>query len=144
MLANADAYVSDTIEGTGHLRITVSPTGVKVDFIRAYLPADTVSGIHHNGEVAFSYTVAASPAGIGNQNLNAQIKVYPNPVSDKLNVILPEVSGHYECFLSDEYGQLVLHSPSGEIDVRNISEGLYFLNIRSDKGEFIRKVFINR
>ena len=55
MLANADSYVSDTVVGTGHLRVTVSPENVKVDFVRAYLPADTL-GAHKNGEVAFSYT----------------------------------------------------------------------------------------
>lgn len=56
-LANADAYTADTLDGTGHIRVTVSPDCVKVDYIRAYLPADTLSGLHHNGEVAFSYTV---------------------------------------------------------------------------------------
>lgn len=56
-LANADSYISDTLDGTGHIRVTVTPAYAKVDYIRAYLPADTVSGIHHNGEVAFSYYI---------------------------------------------------------------------------------------
>ena len=38
MLANADAFTSNQISGTGHLRVTVSPENTKVDFIRAYLP----------------------------------------------------------------------------------------------------------
>ena len=59
MLANAAAYVSDTLDGTGHMRVTVSSDCVKVDYVRAYLPKDTVGGLHHNGEVAFSYTVGA-------------------------------------------------------------------------------------
>ena len=56
-LANAGAYTADTLDGTGHIRVTVSPECVKVDYIKAYLPADTVSGLHHNGEIGFSYTV---------------------------------------------------------------------------------------
>lgn len=56
MLANADAYLSDTLSGSGHIKVSVTPSCVKVDFIRAYLPADTM-GIHKNGEIAFSYTI---------------------------------------------------------------------------------------
>jgi hypothetical protein len=56
-LANAGAYTADTLDGTGHIRVTVSPSCVNVDYIRAFLPADTVSGVHQNGEVAFSYTI---------------------------------------------------------------------------------------
>lgn len=56
MLANAGAYTADTLPGSGHIKVEVTPSCVKVDFIRAYLPADTM-GIHKNGEVAFSYTI---------------------------------------------------------------------------------------
>ena len=62
MLANADAYLSDTLNGTGHLKVTVSPAYVRVDYIRAYLPADTVGGLHQNGEIAFTYYVRANDA----------------------------------------------------------------------------------
>ena len=46
MLANADSYISDTLDGTGHIRVTLNPGYATVDYIRAYLPADTVSGLH--------------------------------------------------------------------------------------------------
>jgi len=59
MLANASAYVSDTLDGTGHLRVTVSSSCVKVDYVKAYLPSDTISGLHHNGEIGFSYTIGS-------------------------------------------------------------------------------------
>ena len=71
-LANAGAYLSDTLNGTGHIRVKVNPAYVQVDFVRAYLPADTVSGVHHNGEVAFSYKVRNKNtfAFVGNGNWN--------------------------------------------------------------------------
>jgi hypothetical protein len=56
MLANASAYTADTVSGSGHIKVEVTPSCVKVDFIRAYLPADTM-GVHKNGEIAFSYTI---------------------------------------------------------------------------------------
>lgn len=58
-LANAGAYLTDTLAGTGHIRVTVSPECVKVDYVRAALPKDTLSGLYHNGEVAFSYSIGS-------------------------------------------------------------------------------------
>jgi len=89
-LANADAYLSDTLEGTGHIRVTVSPSNVKVDFIRAYLPADTLSGKHKNRENAFSYTIGNVVTGVNDiNNLDRHLlNVYPNPANNKINLQL--------------------------------------------------------
>jgi hypothetical protein len=56
---NREAYRSgDILPNSGHLRITVSPENVKVDYVRAYLPKDETAE-RKNGEVAFSYSIAA-------------------------------------------------------------------------------------
>ena len=55
---NDDAYTSgNKFPNSGHVRVTVSPAQVKVDYVRSYLPKDEVGG-HKSGEVAYSYTVA--------------------------------------------------------------------------------------
>ena len=56
ILANGDAYTSDVVGGTGHLRVNVSSSEVKVDFVQAYLPNDE-NGTRKNRQVAFSYTI---------------------------------------------------------------------------------------
>lgn len=54
---NRDAYRSgDILPNAGHLNVTVSPGGVKVDYVRSFLPRDE-SGANKDGAVAFSYTV---------------------------------------------------------------------------------------
>jgi len=54
---NADAYLTgDKFSNTGYTRVTVSPSGVRVDYVRTYLPADEGSG-KTSGTTAFSYTV---------------------------------------------------------------------------------------
>lgn len=56
-LFNADAFLSgDCFPNTGYTRVTVGPAGVKVDYVRTYLPADEGPG-RTSGAVAFSYTV---------------------------------------------------------------------------------------
>lgn len=54
---NADAYQSGVkLPNSGYLRVTISPDGVKVEYIRSFLPEDEKDG-YKNGMVAYSYTV---------------------------------------------------------------------------------------
>jgi predicted phosphodiesterase len=54
-------YVSGTIlGGAGHMRVTVSPAQVKVEYVRAFLPADE-NGQRKNGQVGHTYTIAPLP-----------------------------------------------------------------------------------
>ncbi len=144
MLANAKAYVSDTIGGSGHLKVTVSPSCVKVDFIRAYLPADTLSGVHHNREVAFSYTIGnCSTTGINDSRASTDFRVYPNPAANTLNILFPK-NEEYKISLINTLGQVVLQTQSREIDVKNIPNGIYILHLKSGMYEANKKVIINR
>jgi Calcineurin-like phosphoesterase len=57
---NADRYQSGVkLPNSGHLRVTVSPEQVKVDYVRAYLPQDETDR-NKTGDVAHSYTIPAS------------------------------------------------------------------------------------
>jgi hypothetical protein len=61
-LDNRQAYrTGDVLPGSGRLRVTVSPDTVRVEFVRAYLPQDATAE-HPDGEVAFSYSIAARSA----------------------------------------------------------------------------------
>ena len=88
VLANADAYTDVTLDGSGHIRVSVTPTCVTVDYVRAYLPKDTLNGKHRNREVAFSYTVGAcaKTTPVQEINVNPAFNIFPNPAKDMLNV----------------------------------------------------------
>lgn len=64
-LMNAEAYQSgDKLPGSGHLRVTVGPEGVTVEYVRAYLPQDENSR-RQNGKEEYRYTIASSqPASL--------------------------------------------------------------------------------
>ncbi len=51
----------DYLPASGHLRVTVSPTGAKVDYIRSWMPKDETPE-HKQGELAYSYTVKPGKA----------------------------------------------------------------------------------
>jgi hypothetical protein len=56
-LFNSDAYATgERFPDSGYTRVTVSLTGVKVDYVRTYLPADEGPG-KINGTTAFTYTI---------------------------------------------------------------------------------------
>jgi hypothetical protein len=52
-------YVSgDVLPSSGHLRITVSPSNVMVEYVRAYLPKDE-NAQRKNGQVDYTYLIPA-------------------------------------------------------------------------------------
>jgi hypothetical protein len=54
-IPNAEYYFGDVLPASGYLRVTVSGSAVKVDYIRTYLPGEGT-----NGEVAYTYTIPSS------------------------------------------------------------------------------------
>ncbi len=59
-LFNSDAYaMGERFPNSGYARVTVGPSGVKVDYVRTYPPADE-SPTRVNGTVAFSYIAGAA------------------------------------------------------------------------------------
>jgi hypothetical protein len=60
---NREAYRSGTVlPNSGHLRVTVAPDKVRVDYVRSFLPANAGVG-QTNGTVARSYTIPAGREG---------------------------------------------------------------------------------
>jgi hypothetical protein len=61
---NRDAYhTGDILPNSGHLRVTVSPENVHVDYVRSFLSSDESNG-RTNAMAAASYTIPAKRAGV--------------------------------------------------------------------------------
>lgn len=145
MLANADAYVSDTLDGTGHIRVTVSSNCVTVDYVRAYLPADTVGGLHHNGEVAFSYTVGdCTSTGISSATDVKGLSVYPNPAHNKIAVTLPDGITSANYTLYNMVGETVIKTNLREINVSTIPTGIYQLHVSAQNFIGSKRIIIKK
>lgn len=130
MLANAYAYLSNTVMGTGHIRVQVNPDCVNVDFIRAWLPKDTDQNGRRNGETAFSYQVGSCSV---TSTLNPmvgdtpQVRIFPNPASDIIQLSSTNRDAISDAVLYDIRGRWMGRFVKGVLDVKNLSPGRYLI-----------------
>lgn len=144
MLANADAYLSDTVDGTGHIRVTVSPACVKVDYVKAYLPADTISGKYHNREIGFSYVIGNCATSVNDDKKEGDfVKTLLNIENTLLSLRFVDNQTKCQSKLTNTNGQIVLQTSLNEIDVSAIPNGIYFLTVESGKRRSVNKIVIN-
>lgn len=144
MLANSAAYAGDTIDGSGHIRVMVSPECVKVDYVKAYLPIDTAGGIHHNRELGFSYTIGNCSSSVKEEKKIQNIMTaFPNPARDIISVSVPQGVSELKIKMINAFGQVVLETDSDNINVKEIAAGVYLLDIEADGVHSSSKIVIN-
>ena len=86
--------------------------------------------------------------GIEKQEWNNEIKIYPNPVKDLLFINMSASVSLQEWTLYNLSGKVVLHQSlqtatnTNKIDVRSLTNGIYFLEVRTNRGVFVGKVII--
>ena len=151
MLANADAYTDITRDGTGHLRVTVAPSGVTVDFVRAYLPKDTLDGTHHNREIGYSYTAQARSSEVETAVItrdapltilqHGEIIDFRTTASalTRRRVEVIDMLGHTVATTSIEEG-----NAGCSIDARALPSGVYAVRILQAQDSFTTKMLIAR
>ena len=99
-----------------------------------------------NGNLATLRVVDANTGIEGNTNDN-MVQVYPNPTSDKLNVV---VSSNAKVQLLDLNGKQVVAEQNVNanqkqtIDVSNLAAGVYMVKIYNDKFVKMQKVIIKK
>ena len=124
---------SDIYTTVGSKTVTVNlPNGFDPnDYITLVATATDANGNTSEFGIATDSTLAVS------QFENHGFKLYPNPVSNMLFIKSP-ASESYNLKVVNALGQLVLtkngNTRSTTLDVKNLSKGLYFLNIDFENG----------
>ncbi len=75
------------------------------------------------------------------------ISVYPNPANDFINISPKNENEKIETFLFyNQYGRLISSQifSSQEVNLQSLSSGLYLLEVRTNKGNYFRKLVVNR
>ena len=128
--ANATAYTDVTLDGTGHIKVNVTPDCVTVDYIKSYIPGTTGSAGHTNGEIGYSYTVGTCALNSNQASTTkSEVIAFPNPANDTLNIYFTDNSYNHHYEISNIIGQSILQFESNEIDISRIPDGAYFLRI---------------
>lgn len=89
-----------------------------------------------------------SPANMGSEKLkNGDVRVYPNPTSDLLNIRLPiEAAGMpaiinvYDIKGKFVFRDVIYGSSTIQLSGRNLSSGIYLIRIQTDDQVFTRKI----
>jgi hypothetical protein len=151
-LENADAYTGLTLDGSGHLRVTVDATCVTVDYVAAYLPEDTL-GIHKNREIRHSYNVDACATSAQGGHFTAIdspfFEILPNPARETLTVKAKKTvafdrridlfnlqGGLARC------GVLVAGAEALEIDLTGMDSGIYVMRILDGQTAVLEKIIV--
>ena len=97
---------------------------------------------------ADTWNVKAFENGIKKQDdmINVQsLRLYPNPVSDRLYITAPEGEAIVKVTVYNLRGEVVLTTTSGTINVGSLSAGLYFAGIQtsSQKEDIYRKFIVS-
>lgn len=137
VLANADAYTDVTLDGSGHLRVSVTPTCVTVEYIAAYLPADT-SATQQNASVRYAYHIGECATQTGNNHAidSPFFLIFPNPAKEILNIKTNNTEGApRKIELLNIQGQVlkttVLDAGANalQMDIAGLPPGIYYVKM---------------
>jgi len=136
--------VSNTVSGSNRTIVATraNNTGDSDDHIFSasagslsviYAKGTSTSYAYHGGNRGF--TTLSVTLGISENKL-LSFEMYPNPVSDVLNIQLPTVTDKAEVGVYDYTGRLVstktISSNDSTLDVQNISKGIYIIRVTTN------------
>lgn len=154
-------FEGQVLPNSGHLRVTVSPDGTRVDYVRVYLPASETT-TRKNKDVSATYYIGArncydslttSVPTLWNANYTSEL-VFPNP-TDRITTVRLRMqsTNEAEIRICDAQGNVIRHllRPSiieaGEYDIvwdgttdsgEQVANGSYWSLVRSDRSGEVR------
>lgn len=107
--------------------------------IEPYNSPDTISWYR-----AISVVVKgdAQILSIGNNILMENIDVYPNPASNEVNIKLNNNISLKSVTLYNILGEKVKVSQNNQINVEDLNNGIYIINISTSKGKIVKKLIV--
>ncbi|MFI5141245.1 MAG: T9SS type A sorting domain-containing protein [Bacteroidia bacterium] len=88
---------------------------------------------------ACNYQLITSIKQIANNNT---LKIYPNPAKDLLNIEVEMLNENAEIKIFDVLGNEVLNTKQKQIDVSNLQNGVYFVQVKTNKSILIQKIVV--
>ena len=116
--------------------------GLEYDTFYCY----TVTATYGDTETEHSKQACVKTLGENIEEITSSLLLYPNPVEEEL-IIATEVRVE-EIAIYDIYGRTVsqqvnMTTRQQVIDVANLETGIYFINIKTDKGNIVKRFIKN-
>jgi hypothetical protein len=134
------------LPGRGYLLVSVSDSGVRVDYVKTLLPNEENGG-SKNGDVAYSYTLPSAASGTCDQTGSAESfrlePNTPNPFSGettlhysltarcKIQLTVCDLFGREVCRLADQVQQPGSYSLSFKPADFALGEGVYYCRLKA-------------
>lgn len=144
MTDNGDAYSGVKMEGSGHLRVRIDDDSTSVEFVRAWLPKDTLGGTHRNGEVGDAYAVRQRLTGIDEVTPKDVIAIMPNPAAQILYIEMSDPDSEPTVRITDMRGTVVHEGTSTTVDVSALSRGAYVVDVRTATQRHCQQIILGR
>lgn len=126
-------------------KVTLNPSGVAGSGTATYRVWDSANP---SDEQTISISFDVEPAvGLEEEALAAQVQIFPQPATDRLNLVLPAELGRMEMDLIGLNGTKVASytaAGTAELDLNGIAPGIYILRLHNDKHELRKRFAITR
>lgn len=96
-----------------------------------------------DGENVFAFPVIytfKSTLSVEEEQLNSFTKVYPNPVINSFTISFSDDNVLKKAVIYNLQGRKLIESNKKEISITNLSAGIYFLEIETNKGKITKKL----
>jgi sugar lactone lactonase YvrE/phosphodiesterase/alkaline phosphatase D-like protein len=156
---NGDAFNGVILNGSGHLRVTVNPDSLTVDYVSALLPRHETAQLKNN-QVVYSYSLQKqfdNKLSAVNPSAKSQTwSYYPNPATDEINLVGNQISETLKLLqIINTQGKVVRHfenrnnNNASSIHLKlvdnagdAIKRGLYIISVMANDGNISYKKLI--
>jgi hypothetical protein len=136
------ATATDNIDGDISANISIDATAVNVNIVGDYTVTYNVSDAAGNAAEEVTRTIIIEASLSTEDNSKNIVKVYPNPVKDKLfiqGLLKPTKISVYNVL-----GKLILSKITlNEINVNNLQSGIYIIKVKEEQKQIVRKFIKN-
>jgi beta-glucanase (GH16 family) len=95
-------------------------------------------------EIDYVRVYQEATASVSEINNLLNIKLFPNPVNDKLNIQFPlglgKIKGTIYSLTGQKIQAFIQNSLKKTIEIYNLSDGIYFLKLETEKGTYTHKI----
>jgi uncharacterized protein YjdB len=124
---------------------TITQTGLVTSKANGTVIVTATAADGGGSKATKTITISNQNVGINEANLNNQITVYPNPASNMLTIKTFNNLAIQQLFFLEITGKIIAQFNSQtEIDLTNIANGMYLLQIQTENGNLIKQVVVNR